>query len=243
MIGFGLLLALIVGSAYGSLRAIGSLGSSLAFAIDVTAKRLDLADNLLSGVRAVRLASTQSEISLVNSTLLRHGKTDDGEELSCSACHTADNIALQEKLVAAAFANVSRVAATLRTMVADGGERAALARMEAGMARWQTLYGTYMGLAHERGFASAHDVVLVEIYPLMQEIERSAEAVHASEEQVLGVARRRAAEMVRAGLWQAGVVAGISVLIGSFVLLLIRLRPRFCADRPPRSPRWRPSSN
>src|SRR5689334_11670323 len=113
MIGFGLMFALIVGSGLGSLRMIQGLGSTLDAAVEVTAKKMQLAESLQSGFRQVRLASTLTEISLVNSTVLGEVRLGGRDQPACGGCHTLENVGSLEANVQTAFQDAIRTAASL----------------------------------------------------------------------------------------------------------------------------------
>src|SRR6188472_4071072 len=86
IIGFGLMLARVLGSGLGSLRMIESLGGTLDSAVEVTAKKIQLAESLPSAFRQVRVACTLAEISLINSTILGEIKLGGRDQPACGGC-------------------------------------------------------------------------------------------------------------------------------------------------------------
>jgi methyl-accepting chemotaxis protein/methyl-accepting chemotaxis protein-1 (serine sensor receptor) len=222
IIGFGLLLALILGSGVGSLRMIESLGGSLDSAVDVTAKRMHLADSLLAGFRQVRLASTLTEISMINSTLMRAVKLEDRGGTECVTCHTAENVGGQERAVETAFVSAMRDAEALAALATDPGEKAALAKIRSGLPQWQSLYAQYLRRWRGLEFPAAHEIVFEKIYPLVAELEKSAEQAREIEIQGLAAATADAKHNVESSTWRAWSVIGVSLAIGLGVLLLIR---------------------
>lgn len=219
-IGFGLLLALILGSGLGSLSMIRGLGSTLDSAIDVTAKKMQLAETLLSGFRQVRLSSALTEISLLNATLLGQMKLEG--QTACAACHTPENIGANEEALGAAFADVKRASSLLEALAADRQEKDALARIQRGLPEWQAWYGQYLKLARGRDFAGAHEIVLERIYPLAGELQKAAGQVRDWEARALATARAEAGVEVRSSVWRSAGVIGLSGLIAAGVLLAIR---------------------
>jgi methyl-accepting chemotaxis protein/methyl-accepting chemotaxis protein-1 (serine sensor receptor) len=220
VIGFCILLALILGSGVGSLRMIESLGGTLDSAVDVTSKRMRLADSLVAGFRQVRLASTLTEISLMNATLMGEMKLHDGT--SCATCHTVANAAEQERAVATAIAVVMREAAALDGITADPAQRALLAGIRAGLPEWQALYSDYLRLVRGHEFTSAHEVVLDRIYPLVGGMEKSAEQVRDLEAKSLAAVAADAKGKVGSSSWRAWTVIGVSMAIGMGVLWCVR---------------------
>jgi methyl-accepting chemotaxis protein len=221
-IGFGLLLALIVGSGLGSLRMIRGLGSTLDSTVDVTARKMHLADTLLSGFRQVRLAATLTEISLVNSTLAGRMTLGDKGAAACGDCHTADRVTAGESAVAAAFDDAKRAAASVASLRSDAAEREAIDRIQRGLPQWQAHYAEYLKLARQNNFTAAHEIVLERIYPLVGELQETAERIRELEAQALATARAEAAVQVGSSVWRAVLVVGVSVLIAAGVLALIR---------------------
>ena len=201
---------------------IQSLGADLNSAVEVTAKKMALADSLLAGLRDVRLASALTEISLIDGTVVDHVKIKGGGDLVCANCHTLDNISTNGQTVQEAFVRMDHFAAELRAMVSDTAERDALRRLEAGVATWRPLYDKYLKFARERDFAAAHDVMLGEIYPCVAEVEKAGAAVRASEDEALQAAREAARKDVGSSLWRVAGSVGISLIVGVIVLLVIR---------------------
>jgi methyl-accepting chemotaxis protein len=220
-IGFGLLLALVVASGLGSLRMIRGLGSTLDSAVDVTARKMHFADTLLSGFRQVRLASTLTEISLVNATLV--GRTLGGKEnTACGTCHTLDSLVVGEATVEAAFGEAKRAAASLGSLASGAEERQEIERIRRGLPEWQAHYAEYLRLARQNDFTAAHSILLEHIYPLVGEVQKAAERVRDMEAQGLAAARDGAAVQVQSSVWRAAGVVAVSLLVAAAVLLLIR---------------------
>ncbi len=222
MVGFASLLSLLLVSGYGSLRMIDGLAVALDGAVNVTARKLSLADSLLSGLREVQLAAALTEISIVNGTVVGHVKDKAGEETVCANCHTMDNIASNEQAVAVAFTNVNRIAAELRPLVADADEAGAVERVEGGAAKWQPLYGKYLQLAHEHNFPAAHEIMLGEIYPIVADMSKAAEVVRDKEHAALEGSRRQVRSTASSSVWRAVLSMAVSLLIGMAVLVVIR---------------------
>ena len=220
VVGFGLLFVLILGSGLGSLRMIRGLGSTLDSAVDVTAKKMQLAEKLLSSFRQVRLASTLTEIGLVNTTLAGKMTLGDGQT-SCGSCHTMEGVAANEALVEGAFEDASRTAASLSALVSGREENERIERVRRGLPEWRGFYSEYLRLSRAHNFSGAHDVILQKIYPLVAELQKSVEQVRAAEARSLEAARSAAAAEVRSSVWREGAVIGVSVLIAAGVLWLI----------------------
>ena len=115
--------ALIVGSGLGSLRMIQGLGSTLDSAVEVTAKKMQLAENLQSAFRQVRLACTLAEISLINSTILGESKLGGRDQPGCGGCHTQDNVRSLEANIETAFQAAGRAATALGRLASDPRRR------------------------------------------------------------------------------------------------------------------------
>jgi methyl-accepting chemotaxis protein len=225
-VGFGLLLALLLASGLGSLKMIESLGSTLDSTVDVTARKMQLADSLLSGFRQARLASALAEISLINATLMSEMKLEADGQTACGSCHTLETVAAGEESIQAAFAAARRFAADLAAMVGEPAEKEALGRIQRGLPEWQSLYVDYIRLARQRKFTAAHEIALQRIYPLVAEVEKAAGLLLEVETGALAAARRKAGAEVRSSVWRSSGVITVSVLIGMAVLVLIQRTTR-----------------
>jgi methyl-accepting chemotaxis protein/methyl-accepting chemotaxis protein-1 (serine sensor receptor) len=225
-VGFGLLLALLLASGLGSLQTIESLGSTLDSTVDVTAKKMHLADSLLSGFRQARLASTLAEISLMNATLMGQMKLEGAGQMACGSCHTLESVATGEASIAAAFAGAMRSAADLAGLAAEPAEKEALERIQRGLPEWQSLNADYLQFARQGNFTAAHEIVLERIYPLVAAVEEAAGRLRELEAAALTAARHKAGARVRSSAWRASGAMAVSVLIAVAVLLLIRRTTR-----------------
>jgi methyl-accepting chemotaxis protein/methyl-accepting chemotaxis protein-1 (serine sensor receptor) len=221
-VGFGLLLALILASGWGSLRMIESLGGTLDAAVDRSARKMHLADSLLSGFRQVRIASTLAEISLINATLLGESRLGGTDQAACGTCHTLEIVAAGENGLAAAFAEVQRASAELDGLAGDAAQKTALERIRRGIPEWRQFSAEYFRKARQRDFTAAHEIALEKIYPLVGEMQKAAEAVRDIEAAALEASARDAKARVRASSWRSVAVGLVSALIAMAVLLLVR---------------------
>jgi methyl-accepting chemotaxis protein len=225
-IGFSFLLALLLGSGLGSLQMIRSLAGAFESTVDVTARRLHLADSLLSGFRQARLASTLTEISLMNATLMGRMNLDGAGQRACGSCHTMETVESGERSVEAAFAAATRSTTELAALTAEPAGKEALQTIQRGLPEWQALNTDYLRLARQGNFAAAHAVVLERIYPLVAEVEKAALQVRESEVAAMAAARKNSSAEVLSAAWRASAVMAVSLLIAAAVLLLIRRTTR-----------------
>lgn len=225
-IGFALLLALILISGVGSVEMIRGLGSTLDSAVDVTARKMQLADQLLCGFRQVRVASTLTEISLMNATVVGNMTLGGPDQAPCGSCHTLDSVGAGENAVETAFTDVSRAASTLAGLASDAAERQAIEQIQRGLPQWRALQADYLKNLRANRFAVAHEVMLERIYPLVAEVQKAAERVVEIESGALAEARAATDVQVQSSVWRSAGVVFISVGIAAGVLLLVRRTTR-----------------
>src|ERR1035438_2534852 len=88
---FVALLGMVGGLSLCALQGIRSLGGSLDTAVNSTAKKMEIAASMHSGVHQMRVHAALAEISLLN-TMIHSVKGSDGAETECAMCHTADRV-------------------------------------------------------------------------------------------------------------------------------------------------------
>src|SRR4051794_24895039 len=173
---FGVLLTLVLGLSYCALTAIRGLGGSLDSAVNSTAKKLQITADIRAGVSQMRLRAALAEISLINANFV-HSVNDGGTETVCGDCHTADRVVANRQGFEELSGQTDQKAAQLESMASSDGERKALAMLRSGVASWARMYQQYLALAEQKSFSKAHDIMVGEIYPLVQTLDASVDAL------------------------------------------------------------------
>jgi methyl-accepting chemotaxis protein len=220
-VSFGALLAISVASGYGSFRAIQATGLALNSAVDTTAKKMVLADRLRARVREMRLHAALAEISLINGTIVGQVETKDGR-MVCADCHTADKIASNRRAFEEGASGLRRDAEALLRLASTNTEREAIRRLAESLAGWQPLYARYFEAASAHNFARAHETMLTEIYPLVEDIEKHVVALTAEEERAMAASAADAKSRVSQSAWRASEGVLLCLLIGAGGLTIVR---------------------
>jgi methyl-accepting chemotaxis protein len=209
---FTILLALVLGLSYCALTAIRGLGGSLASAVNSTAKKLRLSADLRAGVHQMRLRAALAEISLINATLVRSVRQDDGSESVCGDCHTADRVVTSRQAFEEVCGRTDQRAVQLRSLITSAGERKALDILQTGVASWARLYRQYLLLAEQKDFARAHEIMVSEIYPLVETMDAASDALTAEQEKSLTASREAADRQVSASFWGVSLFVGLGLI-------------------------------
>jgi len=183
---FAALLAISVGSGYASFRMIQTTGAAFRTAVDSTAKKLAMADHLRAGTRDLRLHATLAEISLIEGTMVGHvnGK---GGDMACADCHTSEKVTESRGAFDTEAAQLQKESNTLLQMVSTNSERAIVTRLSEALSKWRPLHKAYFDAAMQNDFAKAHETMIGEIYPLVDDIEKNANALARQEEQAMAL--------------------------------------------------------
>lgn len=230
LLGFGILLALALGLSYSSLTAIGTLGGSLDLAVNGTAKKLQLVGDLRTGFQQMRATATKAEISLINTLV---GQIDTHGGPACNTCHAGDTVDTQKHEFDSVAVQLGGKIRELRPLVVTG-ERASLDRVETGIGDWLALYQKYLKLAGERDFVAAHDIMLNQIYPLVESMDKAANQLAAQQQELLGTSSRDARARVSLSRFVAFVLLGFCLLAGGGVHWIVagvnRVLRRFAGE-------------
>ena len=213
----GMTVTVVMGGCW--LFTIARLGSSLDTAVNTTARKMQLVGELRAGFQGMRAEATKTEVSLINS-MVKNLASNKGE--ACASCHTGDTIASQRQRFDARGAALVRAIADLGPLMAAGHDRTVLTTIEAGVRGWPALYDEYMKFALGGQFPQAHTVMLDRIYPLVEQLDKSAEELQARQESDLAAAGRDAKASISNSRIMAFSLFAAGLLTGIFVVLLAR---------------------
>lgn len=228
MASFTTLLVMVVGLSLCALYAIQQLGGSLDTVVNSTAKKMEMAAAIDSGVHEMRVHAGLAEISLLNSLIrtvpsnspagdLAAGSAPAGavpEDAGCTMCHTPDRVDTHRDAFAALGNQLSQKCAAMRPLVSSAKERAALDAMESGIATWMQLYGKYLNLAGHKEFSKAHDLMVDQIYPTLPPIIAAADILNGEQLKLLASSRTLAARQVSLGFWEVSFAVALGLLAG-----------------------------
>ena len=224
---FAALLVLVGALSDSALVAIRGLGTSLDTAVNVTAKKMDLARSMDANLNQMRVHAAMAEISLINSMLVesvthKDSATGQTSEMVCQGCHTPDKMESNRHLFESLATTLGTQGATLRQLITSPDERNALDTLQKRVTAWAPLYEEYLTLAGQKDFPAAHDIMLGKIYPLVEDIAKSAQWLTAAEEKSLQISRAAADHQVSATFLQVFCFAALALVAGMGGLWIVR---------------------
>ena len=220
-IGFAAMLGLVVGLSLRSLISITGLGGALEVAVNSTAAKMDLSRAMEAGFQEMRVHAALTEISVINGTLVKR-VSNHGSEMVCSECHSEDKVAENWKDFDRIAGRMKSDSAKLRALLVNDSERKSLDVVDAGLNTWRSRYGEYLALIRQQKFEEAHGIMLGEIYPLVENIGKTAEGLDEKQQQAMQVSRAGARQSVSRSFWQTSVMVGLCLIFGVGGLLLVR---------------------
>jgi methyl-accepting chemotaxis protein len=223
LLSFAVIFLLLVGLSFYSLVAIGRLGASLDTAVNVNARKLQLLGQVRAGVEAMRADSTKVQVSLINTMTERlSGSKQDDSHLACSTCHTRDSVQEEKQRFVAAAAAVRGHIAELRPLVHSTGDQTLLDQIESKTRQWLQLYEQYLNRAWDRDFDSAHEIMLDQIYPLVESLNKLAAPLEARQQELLAAADQEARGRVATSRRVTSLLLCLSLLVGAVVYYIVR---------------------
>ena len=218
---FTALLTMVAALSVCAFQGIRSLGGSLDTAVNSTARKMEIAAAIHSGVHQMRVHATLAEISLLN-TIIRNVPGDSGDEMTCTTCHTADRVDANRAAFAALGGKLAQQAAAMRPLVHSKAERTALDAMQGGIAEWGLLYSKYLDLAVRRNFSQAHEIMVGQIYPILPKIDEAGDALDTELQRLLEESRTSARRQVSLSFWQVSLAVALGLVVGIAGLWVVR---------------------
>ena len=218
---FVALLAMVVVLSLCALQGIRSLGGSLDTAVNSTAKKIEMAAAMHSGVYQMRMHASLAEISVLNNIIQKVAGSS-GEDVVCTACHTPDRVDANRDAFVALGAKLAQQATAMRPLVHSTAERTSLDVIQAGIANWELLYPKYLDLAVRKDFSQAHEIMVGQIYPMLPKIVEAADALNAEEERLLAESRTAGERQVSLSFWAVSLAVALGLLAGIAGLWVVR---------------------
>ncbi len=222
MTGFGVMLALTLALSYFSLSAIGKLGGALEAN---TAKTMELV-----GAVRLRLQEMVAHAKMAQVTyVVNHIKRLEGSDqksaaasgVECSACHTMDSITGSGPEFEAMAAQVKEQIAQVTSSIPDAENRKCLQELDAGVSAWLPLYHEFLEHLRRNNYEEAHSVVRDKMYPILEEIDKTAKMLAVRQRDSMIAAGNNAAAIVSRSRWNAFVLIGLSLAASMVVPLVV----------------------
>jgi len=218
---FVALLAMLAALSLCALQGIRSLAGSLDTAVNSTAKKMEMAAAIHSGVHEMRVHAALAEISLLN-TMIKSVPGSSGEDAGCSACHTADRVDSNRDAFLAKAAKLSQQVTAMLPLVRSAAERTSLDAIQGGISNWGRLYSQYLELAGHKDYSSAHDTMVSQIYPVLPRIMEAADSLSAEQLRLLAESRVAADRQVSLGFWEVILAVALGLIAGIAGLWVVR---------------------
>ncbi len=211
--GFGSMLLLALVLAGFGITSVGRLGGALDGAVNVTAKKLQLAGALSASFSEMKAEALKAELSIVNPLVGQVKAASGASQAPCATCHSGDSSGKQA--FDATAARLKAQTADLRPLVTAAGEKQALESIEQGAAQWVVLYRKYLDLVSQHDFEAGHDIMLNKIYPLVDAMEKAAAQLTKQQQDGLAAdsrdARNRVSGSRALGFGLLGLFMGVAV--------------------------------
>jgi methyl-accepting chemotaxis protein/methyl-accepting chemotaxis protein-1 (serine sensor receptor) len=222
---FGALLLLVAVLGGLALTTIRSLGGSLDYAVNSSAKKATLIAAMHTGIVEMRVHAALAEISLLN-TKIAAGALGMVSGTECSSCHTLDRVDANRQEFETVAARVTHEADEIRKFPLSSKERQALDTLASGVASWTSLYRRYLSLGEQKDFPQGHDIMVDRVYPLVATLDQATDALAQEQKSAMGSLQADSARQAVASLWRVAAAAVLALAAGFGGMLLVRLAGR-----------------
>jgi methyl-accepting chemotaxis protein/methyl-accepting chemotaxis protein-1 (serine sensor receptor) len=227
---FGALLVLVAVLGGMALTTIRSLGGSLDYAVNSSAKKATLIAAMHTGVVEMRVHAALAEISLLN-TKIAPGALGMVSGTECTSCHTLDRVDANRQAFETAAARVTHQADDLRRFSLSSKESQALGTLSAGVASWTSLYRQYLSLDEQKNFPQGHDIMVDQVYPLVAKLDQATDVLAEEQKNAMASLQADSARQAGASLWRVAAAAGLALAAGLGGVCLVRLAGRTLGHR------------
>jgi len=202
MLSFAGVVLMVLGLAYSSLRSIGSLVNSLDTAVNNTAKKVEIAEQLdcaaaylRVGQRGVILYSVLKEPAIVERS---------------------------KETFLSTTARIEKLAAELKPMVASGAGRESVETIQTQLANWQPLYQEIVQMSAAGRFDTTLNATVNKTIEMADQIQKAAQELQQREGANLAAASKDAQQTSSRSRWIATVMIGLCLALGAVVVWIVR---------------------
>ena len=221
MASFVALLVMVAVLSLFALHGIRGLAGSLDTTVNSTARKMEMAATIGSGVREMRVHAALAEISLLD-TMIKSVPGSSGDDAGCSACHTLERMEANHAGFSALGGKLTGQVAAMQVLVHSTVEQNALDAVKSGIARWELLYDRYLDMAAHKSFSQAHDIMVDQIYPLLPKIDQASDALNAEQHRLLVESGTDADRQAKLSLWEVSLAVAFGLIAGAAGLRLVR---------------------
>jgi methyl-accepting chemotaxis protein/methyl-accepting chemotaxis protein-1 (serine sensor receptor) len=202
MLAFGVLLALVLGLAYSSLSAIGSLGKELDSTVNVGAKKTELIGKIDTATSDMRVG--QRGLALFSM-------------LKDSAKAEASN-----QMYLTNAATIEKAAAEVRPLLVTDRAKQSLELIVSSLATWRPAYQELTVQCAKQQFGEEVKAALAKGVAASEQMNKGTDDLVEAQHEVFAAAAKAADAEVTRSRWIAFVLIGMCLAIGAAVVFIIR---------------------
>ena len=146
----------------------------------------------------------------------------DAEDTRCSTCHMPQGADESVRVIAAGEQTIRKSTAELQLLVSDDKSRQAAAAIGDEASTWLASSRQYLALSDAKQYKEAHSVLKDSIFPILDEVDKSAQVLSQQERQALDLSKQHAGNTIEKNRWIAFLLIGLNVLVAGGVLWLVR---------------------
>lgn len=201
-LGFGALLALVIGLGYSSLSSVGTLSSELDLAVNKTARKTELAGQIQTAVSDMRAGQR----GLVLFSML---KDPPKVEMAREAFRTAST-------------RIEKLMAEIRPMLVTEAGRQAVDTIQAPWGTWVPLYQEIAQACAAQRFDAAMTSAMDRTVTMAGQMQKGAEQLLEVQRGLLNTSAQNAAVVSSHSRWIAFILIGVCLGVGGVVLWVVR---------------------
>jgi len=200
-LGFGGLMALILGLAYSSLSSVSTLGSELDTSANITAKKTELAGHIATDVASMRAGLR----GVMLFTMLK-----------------SNNVTVAKENFQQGADDIRKSVEEIRPMLNRESGKEAVKAIETGLAGLRQMYAEIERACAAQKIDAATMATMDKTVPIAKEMTKAAAQLMTNQRLTQAEASERAAGITTRSRWIALVLCGVCLLVGAVVLWVVR---------------------
>jgi len=202
MLGFGALLAVVIGVAYSSLSAIGTLSTELDEAVNKTVRKTELAGQIQTAVSDMRAGQR----ALVLFSMLKD----------------APKVEMGRQAMSAASTKIDKLLAEVRPMLVTESALRAVGTIQVQADAWKPLYQEIERACTAQRFDAALSSTMDRTVTMAAQMQDAAEQLLEAQRGLLKAASQDAATISSENRWIAIILIAMCLAVGGVVLWVVR---------------------
>jgi methyl-accepting chemotaxis protein/methyl-accepting chemotaxis protein-1 (serine sensor receptor) len=167
-------------------------------------------------------APATAKADIAKTDTAKVGAIADPEDTRCSTCHVPQGADESVQAIAAGEQTIRKGTAELQLLAPDDKSRRAAAAIGDEASTWLASSRQYLALSDAKEYKEAHRVLKDSIFPILDEVDKSAQVLSQQERQALDLSKQQAGNTIEKNRWIAFLLIGLNVLVAGGVLWLVR---------------------